>query len=201
MGDFCLVEGSELGENTLLQRYNTVYRSRIGRYTYTGRNTAIWYAEIGAFCSLSWNVSIGGGEHDFTRMTSHAFLYDRKDFGLIPQEEPLYDRFSAPCVIGSDVWIGASACVLRGVTVGTGAVIAAGAVVTHDVEPYTIVAGVPARPIKKRFSDEAIERLMASRWWELPADVIRDHCLLFNTHPTPDGLDRLEDICRAARGE
>ncbi len=191
IGDFSRVSDCILGERAALQRYNMVYGAQLGRYSYTGRGTVIWHAEIGAFCSISWNVSIGGANHDYSRLTTHSFLYDNKDFGLMPEEKTGYDRFTEPCVIGNDVWIGANACILRGATVGTGAVIAAGAVVTHDVEPYTIVAGVPARPLKKRFDEHAVRLLLESRWWELPADVIRQNYDLFNSWPDMAGLERL----------
>lgn len=194
IGDFSRVFDSELADFSQLQRNNMVYHARLGRYSYTGRNTTIWYADIGAFCSISWNVSIGGANHDYTRLTTHSFLYDGQDFDLLPSGETGYDRFSQPCIIENDVWIGANACICRGVTVGTGAVIAAGAVVTHDVAPYTIVAGVPARPIKKRFSDATIQRLLVSRWWELPSDVIRENYALFNAEPVEENLSRLEKL-------
>lgn len=191
IGDRTRVADSVLGERAALQRDNLAYSLRLGRFSYTGRNTVIWHADVGAFCSLSWNVSIGGADHDYSRLTTHSFLYDSRDFGLMPEGTEGYERFAAPCVVGSDVWIGSNACVLRGVTVGTGAVIAAGAVVTRDVEPYTVVAGVPARPMKKRFADPVIRALLASRWWELPADVIRGNFELFNAQPDQAGLTRL----------
>lgn len=75
-------------------------------------------------------------------------------------------------VVGSDVWIGFEAVILSSVTIGDGAVIGARAVVTKDVPPYTIVGGVPAKPIRKRFSDETIERLEALRWWDWPSERI-----------------------------
>lgn len=193
IGDFCRVADSVLEEHAALQRNNMVYGARIGRYSYTGRNTTIWHADIGAFCSISWNVSIGGANHDYDRLTTHSFLYSR-DFGLMPEDAEGYERFSDPCVVGHDVWIAANACICRGVTVGTGAVIAAGAVVTRAVEPYTIVAGVPARPIKKRFSQDIIDRLLATEWWTLPADAIRSHYDLFNAAPSSDTLSRLEAL-------
>ena len=199
IGDYSRVGDSVFGDHSFLQRNNMVYGAQIGRYTYTGKNTTIWHADIGAFCSISWNVSIGGANHDYTRLTTHTFLY-YDGFGLMPEGAQGYDRFAEPCVIGHDVWIAANACICRGVTVGTGAVIAAGAVVTHDVEPYTIVAGVPAKPLKKRFSDEVIARLLATRWWELPAELIRENYDIFNTQPAEETLGRLESICRRFRG-
>ena len=198
IGDFSRVADSVLGEHAALQRNNMVYGSRIGRYSYTGRNTTVWHADIGAFCSISWNVSIGGANHDYHRLTTHSFLYSR-DFGLMPEEAEGYERFADPCVVGNDVWIAANACICRGATVGTGAVIAAGAVVTRDVEPYTIVAGVPAKPIKKRFSQETIARLLATQWWTLPADAIRENYELFNAAPSHDTLARLEAVCESIK--
>lgn len=78
-------------------------------------------------------------------------------------------------VIGNDVWIGYEAVILAGVTIGDGAVIGARAVVTKDVAPYTVVGGVPARPIKKRFSDGTIQRLLELRWWDWPEERIREN--------------------------
>lgn len=198
IGDFSRVADSVLEEHTALQRNNMVYGARLGRYSYTGRNTTIWHADIGAFCSISWNVSIGGANHDYDRLTTHSFLYSR-DFGLMPEDAQGYERFADPCVVGNDVWIAANACICRGVTVGTGAVIAAGAVVTRDVEPYTIVAGVPAKPIKKRFSQDIINRLLATEWWTLPAEEIRSHYELFNAAPSHETLSRLEALCESIK--
>ena len=180
VGDFSRLGGCRLDEHVVT----------MGRYSYTGRNTTAWHADIGSFCSISWNVSIGGADHDYSRLTTHTFLYSDM-FGLLPEGESGYDRFAAPCVIGHDVWIAANACICRGVTVGTGAVIGAGAVVTHDVEPYTVVAGAPARPIRRRFSDHIIARLLESRWWELPAQAIRENFHLFNAAPSDESLDEL----------
>ena len=200
VADGCRVGNCELADHVMLQRNGMLYHVRMGRYSYTGKNATFWHADIGAFCSISWNVSIGGANHDYTRLTTHSFLYDGPNFGLMPEDEEGYNRFAEPCVIGNDVWIAANACICRGVTVGTGAVIAAGAVVTHDVEPYTIVAGVPAKPIKKRFSDDIVERLLASEWWTLPAEAIRENYKLFNARPDDGTLSALEAVCRAHRG-
>ena len=78
-------------------------------------------------------------------------------------------------VIGNDVWIGYEAVVLAGVTIGDGAIIGARAVVTRDVLPYTIVGGVPAKPIRKRFDERSIDKLLALRWWDWPQEKILQH--------------------------
>lgn len=196
VGDFSRIEQSTIGENVCIQRNNMVYSTNIGRYTYTGKNTTIWNSDIGKFCSLSWNVNIGGANHDYNRITTHSFLYSN-DFGLKPEDELGYDRFAREsCIIGNDVWIAAGANICRNVRIGTGAVIGAGAVVTKDVEPYSIVVGVPAKVIKKRFSDEIIESLLHANWWDLPSEVIRDNYAVFNDSPTKDNLFKLVEICK-----
>lgn len=93
--------------------------------------------------------------------------------------EKLFDESSPKNIIGNDVWIGARAMILSGVKIGDGAVIAAGAVVTKDVEPYTIVGGVPAKPIRKRFTDEQIDALIKLKWWDKDDVWMRDHAAMF----------------------
>lgn len=194
VGDFSRLSNCVLGNHVAIQRNAMMYSVSMGNYSYTGKNFTAWHCSIGAFCSLSWNVSIGGANHDYSRVTTHSFLYSG-DFGLMPDpEQPGYERFDNPCIIENDVWIAANVCICRGVTVHTGAVIAAGAVVTHDVEPYTIVAGVPARPIKKRFDDETIDLLLKSRWWEFSPDVIKNNFDLFNSTVDKNVAQQLVDI-------
>ena len=110
--------------------------------------------------------------------TSPVFLQGRnilkKNFANISYEP------SKPVSIGNDVWIGEGVCIVSGVTIGDGAVIGAHAVVTHDVEPYTIVAGVPARVIRKRFDDDVIERLEGIKWWDWSEDLIAKYSDYFS---------------------
>lgn len=181
IGDNSRVFNSNLGNEVHIQREAMMYSTIVGDYTYTGRNFTSWHSKIGKFCSISWNVSIGGANHDYERVTTHAFLYSN-DYDFLNGRKG-YNRFEAECVIGNDVWIASNACICRGVVIGDGAVIGAGAVVTKNVEPYTIVAGVPAKPIKKRFSDDVINLLLESQWWNLPPQVIRDNFELFNSKP------------------
>lgn len=185
VGDFSRMFDSELDSDVTIQRYAMMFHTRMGSFSYTGKNFTSWHCEIGKFCSISWNVSIGGANHDYRCVTTHAFLY-ADEFGFLDGKEPAYDRFQDKCVIGNDVWIGCGATVCRGVTIGDGAVIAAGAVVTHDVAPYTIVAGVPARPIKKRFDEETIRLLRKSEWWNYPKEIIKENFGLFTQRADAD---------------
>ena len=188
--DFARIESSVLHNHCDIQRTSMIYSSEIGAYTYTGKNITIWHAKIGKFCSISWNVSIGGANHGYEKITSHAFLY-APQFGLLKGKKALYNRFSEKCIIGNDVWIGCNAVILRNVTIGDGAVIGAGAVVTKDVEPYSIVAGVPAKVIGRRCSPELGNQLSKSHWWDLPKDIISNNIELFSTAICEDSVKKI----------
>lgn len=149
----------------------------IGRCSYLSADCTVESnVRIGRYCSIAPQVYIAPGEHSVKDATTHPLMYDpfwRRQLGI--EEKPEYrthmesdDRVT---VVGSDVWIGYRAIVLRGVTIGDGAVVAAGAVVTKDVPPYAIVGGVPARVIRYRFSEEKIQALRESRWWDGPPDM------------------------------
>lgn len=151
----------------------------IGAYTYfrSGRIATLY--RIGRFCSVGPDVSIGDGNHPTHFLSTHPFQYGASAFGHWPElrdfktelQLPREVAKSAP-LIGNDVWIGAGVTITRGVTVGDGAIIAAGAVVTKDVEPYSIVGGVPARHLRYRFSEDIIARLKAVAWWNYrPMDL------------------------------
>ena len=189
IGDFSRIEDSRLDDHVVIQRNNLIFSSQIGRYTYTGKNFTCWHSKIGSFCSISWNVSIGGANHDYKKVTTSAFLYS--DIFDIKKDNKGYDRFNNLCEIQDDVWIGCGAVVCRNIKIGTGAVVAANAVVTKDVEPYSIVAGVPAKHIKYRFPPEFVQRLLKIRWWEFPIDLIRDKFDLFNSNLNEDVLQQL----------
>ena len=190
------IENCEFGIHVDLQRYAMIYHTTIDDYTYTGRNFVSWYAQIGKFCSISWNVSIGGANHDYSKITQHAFLYAHQ-FGFLDKEQPsLYNRFEDECVIGNDVWIGCNAVICRKVHVGNGAVIAAGAVVTDDVEPYTIVGGVPAKILKRRCPKDWAGRLEKTAWWDLPAHIIKENIELFNAEISEESVRKIEILCK-----
>ena len=137
----------------------------LDRYTYVGSGSDITCTAIGSFCSIASGCQIGGGEHPLNMVsTSPAFLWGRnilrKNFSDIAYEQ------AKPVTIGNDVWIGANAYIRGGITIGSGAVIGAHAVVTKDVRPYEIVAGCPAKPLRRRFDDETVEKLLELNWWD-----------------------------------
>ena len=129
---------------------------------------------IGKFCSIACGAKFlfNSANHTQRSLSTYIFPVLFEEWGLDVARIPEAWDNKGDIVVGSDVWIGYEAVILAGVTIGDGAIVAARAVVTQDVPPYTIVGGVPARPIRKRFSDQEIERLLTLRWWDWPAEKI-----------------------------
>ena len=172
-----------------------VSNSTIGDRSSVGRYAKIQNAEIGKFCSISWDVTIGALEHPISSISMHAFPY-RKQFNLCEEDTQIkHDSV----YIGNDVWIGCGAIIMPGVHIGNGSIIGAGAVVTKDVNPYEIVAGVPAKHIRYRFSDDIICDLEKSKWWDLPDNILKSNIGLFSPEidltASPEVLQKLKDIC------
>ena len=153
---------TELGKGTRLQ--NAVF----GYYSYTDRYADVANAVIGKFANIAVFSRIGPGGHPMELASMHHFIYRSDDYwdGTERWEQFFESRASKVITMGHDTWIGSHAQIMPQVTIGTGAVIAAGAVVTKDVAPYTVVAGVPAVPINKRFSDVISDRMQALAWWD-----------------------------------
>lgn len=172
---------------------------KIGRYTYGYKELLQYYPiaeSIGRFCSINGSAKIWSN-HSIESVSSHPFIdhpffmpwemyMDRCE--LIKEKGRYHDnnkyenseiRNNKSVFIGNDVWIGANVVIMPGVTIGDGAVIAAGAVVTEDVEPYSVVGGIPAKFLKYRFSRDIIEKLLDIQWWNWPDEVIRDNINLF----------------------
>lgn len=143
----------------------------MGRYSYCGYGCQIANCQIGSFCSIADRVVIGRGEHPLSAVsTSPVFHSGRNVFRRNFAKHP-FER-GGTTVIENDVWIGVGAIVKAGVRIGNGAVIGAGSVVTKDVAPYSISAGVPARELGKRFDDTTCRALLEMRWWDLSEEQL-----------------------------
>lgn len=129
---------------------------------------------IGKFCSIACGAKFlfNSANHALGSLSTYPFPIFFEEWGLPVEDIPRAWDNKGDIVVGSDVWIGYEAVILAGVTVGDGAVIGTRAVVTRDVPPYTIVGGVPVKPIRKRFSDDVIERLLELKWWDWRSERI-----------------------------
>ncbi|MCK9522044.1 MAG: CatB-related O-acetyltransferase [Proteobacteria bacterium] len=152
-------------------------QATIGKYTYIGSRTRIApKTKIGNYCSIARDVEVGPATHPLTLMSTHPFQYSKNHF---PSENyKLHKRVKVTSTtdttvsIGNDVWIGAKVVIMRGVKIGDGAILGSSAVVTKDVPPYAIVAGIPAQIIRYRFDDQIIQEFKKLKWWEMnPIDM------------------------------
>lgn len=163
------IRDCKLAKHTrVLPRCNLI-RVEMARYSYIGTNTIVSDTKIGAFCSIGSSCSIGGGVHPTDRVSTSPVFYDssncfkEKNYISADSRNPVKQPQT---IIGNDVWIGENVFVSAGVNIGDGAVIGAHAVITKDVPPYAIVAGVPAKILRYRFDEATIKELMATQWWE-----------------------------------
>ena len=130
---------------------------------------------IGKYCSIACGAKflLNSANHTLRSLSTYPFPIFYEAWGTpVSEVSSAWDN-RGDIVIGNDVWIGYEAVILSGVHIGDGAIIGARAVVTRDVEPYTIMGGVPARPLRKRYDEEKIQRLLALRWWDFPPEQMR----------------------------
>ena len=159
---------SKLENNIYVGPLCSIVDSVLGRRTYLAHSTIVANAEIGRFCSIGPKVRIGGLRTHPTNAisTSPIFYSISKLTGRPYVEKASKYQEHYRCYIGNDVWIGANSLILDGVSVGDGAIIAAGSVVTKNIEPYSIVGGVPAKFIRYRLDSNIANKLLALKWWE-----------------------------------
>lgn len=172
---------SNVDEKTYLEGRNfigkntTIDKSNIGQGTYIGLNCKLGNCQIGRYCSISSYVEVIYGTHPVnTFVSTHPSFYSMDNqIGFSFVESNMFNerkyadsKKSVSVIIGNDVWIGYGARIMEGITIGNGAIIAAGALVTKDVQPYSIVGGVPAKLIRQRYEEEKIEFLQEFCWWD-----------------------------------
>lgn len=174
------IQNSVVHPTAKVESGSSVFYSSMDRYSFCGYDCDIFYAEIGRFTSIANHVVIGGAKHPMKWVGMSPVFYQgrdsvRKKFSEYPLEK------SAITLIGNDVWIGRSAIIISGVSIGDGAVVGAGSVVTKDVPAYGVVAGNPAKLLRYRFEEDIRSNLKDIKWWDLDevilvklADYIKD---------------------------
>lgn len=159
----------------------TMYNDFVNNPTDFEKNNVLYHYPInhdklviGKFCSIACNAKFlfNSANHTMASLSTYPFSLFFEEWGL--DKKNVTDAWDnkGDILIGNDVWIGYEAVILAGVTIGDGAIIGTRAVVTKDVPPYTIVGGVPAKPIRKRFDDETIAELLKSKWWDWSEEKI-----------------------------
>lgn len=181
--DGCTITDSTFGAYVEIGAGSRVAHSEVGDYSYCDRYADIANARIGKFANIAAFSRIGATDHPLETAACHHFLYRSDDYwDDAGRDEAFFAHRKARLAdIGHDTWIGAHALVMPEVTLGHGAVVAAGAVVTRDVAPYTIVAGTPARPLRERQPRAIADRLIALAWWDWPHDALRAALADFRT--------------------
>ena len=163
----CIVKNCVLGHYTELGDHCVLEETELGDYSYCFGGNDIIYSKIGRFASIATGVRINPVQHPHRiRAAAHHFTYRCAHYGFGPDDDSLIEwRRDNSVTVGNDVWMGHGAIIMGGVSIADGAVIAAGAVVTHDVGPYEIVGGVPAKHIGWRYDESTIAAMLRIKWW------------------------------------
>ena len=166
---------------------------KLGDYSYVGIGSTLHNTKIGRYCSIADKLVCGLPNHSLSLLsTSPLFTMRSNGTHYSWTNESLY--YTAPKVkIGNDVWIGYGVTIVNNITVGDGAVIAAGSVVTKDVPPYAIVGGVPAKILRYRFDEGVRKALLKLKWWNLPEEVLKQNIELFQKEKL--SISDVQNIC------
>ncbi len=179
----CSIADSTFGAYVEIGAGSRVTNSRIGDYSYCDRSCDIANAQVGKFANIASFTRIGATDHPMEKASQHHFLYRSGDYWEDAEADADWFRHRAgrTASIGHDTWIGHAAIIKPEVTIGHGAVVASGAIVTKDVAPYTIVGGNTARLIRRRYPEAVAEAMMALAWWDWDHARLREALPDFRT--------------------
>ena len=169
-----VLRNAKLGRFTEIKERVAFSDAELGDYSYVERQAEVIYAKIGKFCCIAANTRINALEHPLERVSQHKMTYRANEYflGAKLDSEFRARRQGTLVETGNDVWIGHGAIIKPGVKIGHGAVVAAGAIVTRDVLPYAIVAGVPAKFMRWRFEPKISARIISLAWWDWEHDTL-----------------------------
>lgn len=188
----CQIVQSSFGAYTEVGAGSRVLNSSFDDYAYCDRMADIANTSVGRFANIAAMTRIGPTDHPFQNAAQHHFLYRSSYYwDDAPDDADFFAaRAARRTTLGADCWIGHAAIIKPEVTLGAGAIVASGAVVTKDVAPFMIVAGCPAVPIRARFAASVIDRLLALAWWDWDHDRLRDALQDFRSLRAEEFLDR-----------
>lgn len=171
----CHIADSTFGAYCEVGAGSRIINATFADYAYCDRLSDIANTTVGKFANIAAMTRIGPTDHPMGNASLHHFLYRSSYYWEDAADDPAFftARQSRRTSLGPDCWIGHGAVIKPDVTIGAGAVVAAGAVVTRDVAPYLIVAGVPAVPLRARFAAPVCDKLLALAWWDWPHDRLR----------------------------
>lgn len=171
LAPFAKIMNSRLSGNLFLGLCSCINRSDLGRYVGVAYFSYLADTCSGNYCTFGSRVSVGAFSHPTDSLTVHEVGYRNttESYGetiLTSDSQGYLEARSVKTEIGNDVWVGDNSVIIKGVKIGNGAIVAAGSIVIKDVAPYSIVGGNPARIIRMRFSDDTIDKIQATKWWE-----------------------------------
>jgi acetyltransferase-like isoleucine patch superfamily enzyme len=173
------LKGVSIGYNNFISSNTKLVDVEIGDFSYVSNNSQLINAEIGKFCSIGDGVKIGLGFHPTERVSTHPSFYSNNKIFKCFADSVSFKEYR-PTIVGNDVWIGSNVMIFGGVKIGDGAILAGGAIITKDVEPYTIVGGNPAKLIKHRFDADVVKKLLDFKWWDKDLSWIQQNYNVFN---------------------
>lgn len=190
----CEIGNSTFGAYVEIGKGSRVLNSTFEDYSYCDRYADVANTTVGKFANIAAFTRIGPTDHPYRNAAQHHFLYRSSYYFDGVEDDPAFfeHRASRRSVLGADCWIGHGAIIKPEITIGIGAVVASGAVVTKDVSPFMIVAGVPAKPVKMRFEQSVADRLLALAWWDWPHDRLKDALNDFRRLRAEEFLERYE---------